>query len=146
VPSSFVWYENRARVFTDYAPQRAHDLAAAEAAGVAARGVGGRGSGTLARDVSVPKRLGPLRSLIGSVSLVYARIENFGGVIRAKRHRVLYIVGNRIGARGQTSRSRGSKITAVAVQVEHRGKHYLEPAVPLYAARFTEHLRALMPK
>lgn len=135
------WYEHRIRQFTDVAPVQAHRIATAEAAGIAAKLVRSKATGTLARDVSRPLYVGTMRAFIGS-SLRYAAMENWGGVIRAKGSGRMLIHGNRPGTRSTV----GGEVTASAREVRHRGKHFLEAAVAAYPGRYLYHLRRLMPR
>ena len=134
------FYQDRIRRFTDTGPAQAHALAAAEAAGIGAKTVGGRGTGALARDVSQPKQVGVMHAQIGS-DLPYAAIENFGGTIRPKKAKRLLIRGKRGGGRS----SFGGPITASATEVQHTGKHYLEAARDAFPPRFIAHLKRILP-
>lgn len=116
MPSRFVWNVQRANMFLRVGPERAHKLAAVQAAGLAARRINSKGTGDLARDVSRPKPKGRLRTLVGS-GKPYARIENDGGTIHARNGRMMI-----------QGRGRSSPVTASARSVPHRGKHYLEVA------------------
>lgn len=127
------WNFAAMKAMTTTMPEAAFQKAASISAGAAARKIGGKGTGALARDVANWKQTGPMSGLIGSLTLPYARIENFGGTITPKRFKRLYIRGKRIGAAGQTTRSSfGGEITATAKSVKHKGKHYLEVALKMY--------------
>lgn len=134
------------RKFTDYAPQRAHALAAAGAAGNAAKLINSTYTGTLARAVSVPAPVGPLTSEIGSgaggqAPLPYGRIEHFGGTIMGRP--LLYIRDRRGGTARSTT---GGTIVAVASQVYHKPKYYLNGALDTYVPLFLAACMRFMPK
>lgn len=134
MPSNVQWFEANVARFTTIGPIKAHQIAAQQAAGVSARMVQSKRSGSLARDVSRAKPVGPLRSLVGS-SLPYAAIEHFGGTITAKNpdaygRQLLYIRGTRGSSRSDV----GGAITATKRQVVHKGKHYLDGALNAYPA------------
>jgi Tfp pilus assembly protein FimV len=141
MPSRVQWFQDRVVALTTTIPQRAHDLAAAQAAGFAARAAQGRGTGAMARDVSRPRRLGTMRTLVGS-SRIYAGIQNRGGTITAKRGRML-IRGNRGGSARSTA---GGAIVASATEVTIPGKHFLEVARAAFPRLFVAMLRRLMPR
>jgi hypothetical protein len=134
---AFTWFPAAELKLLVTAPSQAHAMAAAEAAGIGARLIRSSYTGRLARDISRITPLGPLASEAGS-ELPYAAIENWGGTITAKNGGYLYI-------RGQSGRSRGSKITATATSVQHQGKHYLEAISAAYPALFIQHLDKLLP-
>lgn len=135
----YEWFDAQvARYIT--AAQRAHQLAALEVAGMAARSIGGQGTGRLARDVSRVRTLAPLESEIGS-DQVYARIQQYGGTISAKNYPFLYIRGKR----GTTRSSVGGDIVAVVQQVTIPPKRYLDVAVDQYPARFYSYMTRFMP-
>lgn len=134
------FYQDRIARFTTSGPQQAHSLAAAQAAGIGAKGVGGSGTGALARDVSQPTQVGFMHAQVGS-DLPYAAIENFGGTIVARNAKRLLIRGKRGGGRS----SHGGPITASAVSVEHVGKHYLEAVQAAFPALFITNLKRILP-
>lgn len=132
------WYEDRIRQFVVDAPVKAHALAAAQAAGIAAKGIGGQGTGDLARDVATPKMQGPLHAEVGS-DLPYAGVQNDGAVIVPRRAKRLLIHGK------QSKRSAvRSGVTASADSVTIKGKHYLERAVDAFPALYFAALRRLL--
>lgn len=133
------WYEDRIRKITTVAPERAHALAAAQCAGLAARAIGGSGTGTLARDVSRPKTVGFMHRQVGS-ELPYAAIENFGGTIRAKGGGRMLIRGKRGGGRSST----GGPIVASATEVHHVGKGYLTVAERAFPLLFISSLKRML--
>lgn len=139
------WFPGTIAQITTVAPQKAFQLAALESAGLGAKAIRGKGSGALARDVSRPKPIAPMRAHVGS-GLPYARIENFGGNIRPKRAPRLLIRGQRTGVAGGILRSTfGGPIVASALEVHHRGKFYLNIVLQAFPARYLTHLRQLMP-
>lgn len=142
----FQWFDGRVRALTTTIPQRAHSVAAAQAAGLGARLASSpRSSGKLARDVARPKPSGFLRTLIGS-DLIYAGVQNRGATIRPVRARRLLIHGPRTGARGQATRSTtGGDVVASADQVTVPGKHYLDAVVAAFPRLFVSALRRMMP-
>lgn len=139
------WFPGTIAQITTVAPQRAFTVASLEVAGLGSKVIRGKGSGALARDVSRPKPIAPMRAHVGS-SLPYARIENFGGSIRPKRAPRLLIRGQRQGVSGGILRSTfGGEVVASALEVHHRGKFYLNIVLQAFPARYTFHLRSMMP-
>lgn len=137
------WYESRVHYFTTTGPEQAHAAAAQEAAGLGAAAIHSKGTGALAREVAVAKRVGPLHSIAGS-GLPYARIENYGGTIQG--HPLLYIHGNRVGFAGRTTRSTaGGPIVARVASVQHPAKHYLDVIARAYPQLMVRNLAARLP-
>lgn len=136
-----IWYRDRIHAITTTIPNRAHDRAAQQAAGIGARKINSSYSGALARDVARAKKVAPGRSVAGS-NKPYAAIENFGGTITAKSSKRLLIRGRRSGGR---STFKGA-IVASATSVRHTGKHYLEAITAAYPGLFMANLRRSMPK
>ena len=136
------WNEGRLHEIANTIPEQAHERASAEACGIGAKMIGSSYTGTLARDLSVPKSIGPLHSAGGS-SLPYAQIENDGGVIRPKHAKRLLIRG-RGGARGSGRTTSGGAVVASADEVKHEGKHFLEAMKDAFPRLFIEHARRLM--
>jgi hypothetical protein len=137
-----VWYEDRIRAITKDIPEQAHDRASAEACGIGAKMIRSGYSGTLARDVSVPKKIGPLHTAGGS-TLPYAGAENDGATIRPKSAKKLLIRG-RGGTRGTGRTTTGGPVVASADVVEHKGKHYIEAMRDAFPKLFIDNLRRLM--
>jgi phage gpG-like protein len=135
------WYADRVAAITVGIPQRAHAIAAQQAAGLSAREIKSKATGTLARDVSQAKPAGFMRSIVGS-NLPYAAMENFGGTITPVRAKRLLIRGTR---GGNTRSTHGGDIVASASSVEHRGKDYLQVAVGAFPGLYMAALRRLMP-
>jgi hypothetical protein len=142
MPSRFWWNNALAAQIGISIPERAHRLAAQQAAGLAAKRIRSKGSGQLARDVARAIPIGPGRSIAGSAK-PYARIEHLGGTIKPRKAKRLLIRGNR---GGNTRSTVGGEITASAEEVQHEGKGYLDAALISYPKLFTEHLRRMMPK
>jgi phage gpG-like protein len=147
VNSRVKWYADRIAHITTVAPQRAHDRASAHAAATAAKAIKSKGTGDLARDVSVPKKLGPNHSAVGS-NKVYAGIQNNGGTITARTADALYIRGKRGATRsaggaptGGTRSAFGGDIVAVVDEVTIPAKHYLEEAVEVFPKLYVDELR-----
>lgn len=137
-----IWYDDRIRAITDTIPEKAHALAASEAAGIGAKKIQSSYTGTLARDVATVKEIGPMHRAAGS-NQPQALIENFGGTIRPKSGGRLLIRG-RGGASGTGRTTTGGPIVASAQSVQHKGKHYLEAIREAFPGRFIDHLRRLM--
>jgi hypothetical protein len=122
------WYTARADHLTKVAPAQAGAMAAQGAARAAAEGIGGQGEGTLAREVSIARRTGPLSWLVGS-SLPYAAIEHYGGTIQGNP--TLYIS------------ARKNHITATASSVYHVGKGYFNAGLAAFPALFIARMKAI---
>lgn len=138
-----VWDYRKVAQITEVNPLAAHRLAMFAAANAAADAVRGRASGALARDVRLPKPVGPLSALIGS-SLVYARIQDQGGVIRAKSEdKRLVVRGGLRSALGQYQRQ---EILARPMEVTMPAKHYLLWVAPTYEMTLIANLRRMFPR
>lgn len=151
VTSRVTWYRDRVRRVTVQAPVRAHALASSIAAGSAARAIRSTYSGTLSRDLSRPRFLGPMRSAVGSTRR-YARIESEGGKIYPRDAPFLAIHGRRVGAQGQGTRSTfGGPIVATVgpgrgskPYVEHKPKHWAEAAIVTFRDQLPKIYRRLV--
>lgn len=132
------WYGDRIAHITNTIPERAHALAAQQAAGLAAKAVRSKSTGALARDVATARRVTPLRSIVGS-DLVYAAIQNTGGVIVPRNAKRLVIRGKR-SARSDV----GGPIVATAQRVVIKPKLYLGVAVRTYPELFLRAAKRLM--
>jgi hypothetical protein len=135
------WYTGRIQAITTVIPERAHSLAAAQAAGLAAGAVRSKGTGALARDLSRPQKVGPMHSMIGS-DLPYAGMEHHGGVIVPRRAKRLLIRGTRGGVTRSTV---GGEVVASATQVTHPAKRWGDAAVRAFPGLYLLALRRLMP-
>ena len=140
-------------------PQEAHLAAGKAAAAAAAAAVHSHETGQLARDVGTPKPVSPTVTEIGS-NLIYARVQDQGKVITAKRGKPMLIHGSSRGTGyapysvhemgtgrflPRSVKGENSSITASAWQVEITAKHYLDAAPPAYIATFLRVYGALAP-
>lgn len=141
VGKGVVWYTGRIQAITTVIPERAHSLAAAQAAGVAAASIRSKGTGALARDLARVQKVAPGYSIVGS-QLPYAGKEHSGGPIHARRARRMLIRGTR----GGTTRSTvGGEIVAAATEVHHPAKRWGDAAVRAFSGLYLLALRRLMP-
>lgn len=129
-----VWDHAKVFAITTTTPALAHTAAATVAAQAAANAIGK--DGDLANDLRMPKPQGPTRSVIGS-SLPYARIEHFGGPIKARTpdaygRLLLYI--------------RPGEITAAVPEVQHKAKRWGDPPVEVYVALMPQEFARNFPR
>lgn len=129
-----VWDEAKVFAIVNTIPAQAHTAAAVVAAEAAAARVGH--SGPLAADLRIPKPQGQFRSVIGS-SLPYARIEHYGGPIKARNtdnygRQLLYI--------------RPGDIKATVSEVFHKAKRWGDPAIEVYVALMPQEFRRMFPR
>lgn len=144
------WYAQRVQKVCVAAPVRAHAIAVSIAAGAAAKSIRSTYSGSLSRDLSRPRFVGPMRASVGS-SRRYARMEAHGGEIHPRTAPFLVIRGRRVGARGQGTRSTyGGPVTATEGPgrgqgfVVHEGKHWDAEAIKTFVAQLPLITRRLM--
>jgi len=143
------WYQTVLRWVAFDLPTEAHRVGAVSAARAAALSIHSTYSGSLSRDLSRPRFLGPLHSRVGS-ERSYARIEARGGIIRPVRAQFLAIRGRGIGAEGQGKRSTfGGPITATVGPgrgkgyVVHHGKKWDVAAVAAFRQSWEATARSL---
>jgi hypothetical protein len=134
------WYPARIAAITTTIPERAHALAAQQAAGLAALAIRSKRSGRLARDLATAKVVGPMHRQVTS-SLPYAAKEHSGGPIRVRNAKRMLIRGTR----GATRSDVGGAIAASATEVQHPAKRWGDAAAFAFPRLFTAALRRLMP-
>lgn len=125
-------------------PRAAHQIGLGAAALAASEAIGPayRSTGALAADVRVPNEVTELSGTVGS-DLVYARIQDQGGVIRPRVADRLLIHSDRRYSEREGAISPGTdvagrfqtrEVVASADEVTIPAKHYLDAAPPAYIA------------